>query len=101
MNIPNVAFSGAQTIINIEDSHALLRGALIDCASLVIDLTAVTEADLAFAQLIVATRKSAAVTGTVLRWLVAADSPVSAALARAGLEAFTDLNDVTTGGDHP
>lgn len=98
MDIQTLTFSGAQTIANIEDSCEILRNALARCDALDVDLTAVTEADLAFAQLIIATRKSAAAMGKALRWRVAADDPMASVLARAGLETFNLLDAITAEG---
>lgn len=98
MDIPTLSLDGTQTIVNIEESCALLRAALTANDALHIDLTAVTEADLAFAQLIIATRKSAAAMGKALCWRVVADGPVASVLARAGLGSFNLLDAVTAEG---
>jgi hypothetical protein len=95
LDIPIVTFDGIQTIVNVEESCALLRDALAVSHALHIDLTSVTEADLAFAQLIIATRKSAVATGTALYWRVIPDGPVVSMLARAGLDSFNLLDAVT------
>jgi hypothetical protein len=90
-----IVFSGAQTVANIDESCARIRHGLTASEILDIDVTAVTEADLAFAQLILATGKSVAASGKALRWRVAADGPVVAVLANAGLAADKLLQDLT------
>ncbi|MBC7952543.1 MAG: STAS domain-containing protein [Rhodospirillaceae bacterium] len=98
MDIPTVNFGGTQTIVNVEEACALLRAALTDNDALHIDLMAVTEADLAFAQLIIATRKSTAAAGKALSWRVVPDGPVATVLARAGLDSFNLLDAVMAEG---
>ena len=49
-----IGFEGAQTIAQAEAAQVRLRAAVASGASLDIDLAAVTEADLAFVQLLVA-----------------------------------------------
>jgi hypothetical protein len=87
------SFGGPQTIANIEESCVSIRATLAESGAVELDLTAVTEVDLAFVQLLVATRKSAATVGKALRWHVAADGPIAAVLARAGLESASLLEE--------
>ena len=63
------AFEGPQTIAMVEEALGRLRGAVAAGETFEIDLTAVTEADLAFVQLLLATRRSVAASGRGLRWL--------------------------------
>ncbi len=96
-----IGFEGAQTIAQAEAAQVRLRAAVASGASLDIDLAAVTEADLAFVQLLVATRKSAAASGQGLRWRGGANEAVADALVRGGLAGSGLLEDLTAKGDTP
>lgn len=82
-----IAFAGPQTIATVEEAHARLCAALARTAEIEIDLAGVAEADLAFIQLLLATRVSVAAAGGRLVWRGADCAAVLGALARAGMSA--------------
>lgn len=79
--MPNViVFQGSQTIANAEDSCARLCTALAGGDPVEIDLSQVTDVDLAFIQILVAARKS-----EMSCSLRNPSDPVIEAIGRAGL----------------
>lgn len=94
-----VAFEGAQTVANAEDACARLRDALAQGGGLAIDLTRVTEADLAFVQLLVAARRRAGELGCGLVIRADAGGAVASALVRGGLAAAKVLEELPPKGD--
>ncbi len=80
-----VKFSGPQTIRESEDAAQVLRRALNDHSSLVLDCEEVEEADLTFLQLLIAARRSARRGGKDLVLTTTARGPLLAALDRAGI----------------
>lgn len=93
-----IAFSGPQTIANVDAARDLLREAAASGECLDIDLTGVTEADLAFAQLLVAVRRSAEASGLGLRLRTDGEGAFVSVLARGGLPAAV-LEDLAAKGD--
>jgi hypothetical protein len=79
-----IAFDGAATIRQVADHAARLREALAAGPEFVLDLSAITAADLSFIQLIEAARLSCGERGTALRLARPADGPLRDTLARAG-----------------
>jgi anti-anti-sigma regulatory factor len=79
-----IAFEGAATIRQVADHATRLREALATGPELVIDVAAVTAADLSFIQLIEAARVSCAERGTALRLAQPADGALRETLSRGG-----------------
>lgn len=82
-----IVFEGQQTIACVEEAHARLGAALAQSSDVEIELAGVTEADLAFIQLLLATRASVAASGGRLVWQGADCPAVLEVLARAGVSA--------------
>jgi hypothetical protein len=80
-----VKFSGSQTIREAEDAAHILRKALADHPSLVLDCDEIEEADLTFLQLVIAARRSAQKSGKAFALGATARGPLLAALDRAGI----------------
>lgn len=93
-----IAFGGPQTVANVDVARDRLGEAAASGDFLDIDLTGVTEADLAFVQLLVAVRRSAQASGRGLRFHADGSGAVASALARGGLEAATVLEDLPAKG---
>ena len=88
-----IAFAGSQTVANVEEACDRLRAVLAEDGPVEIDLSAVTEADLAFVQLLLAARRSAATRKVPLSWR-GPFAPVSQVVARAGLGAANLLDPI-------
>lgn len=82
-----IAFEGQQTIATVEEAHARLCAALARHTDIEIDLAGVAEADVAFIQLLLATRISVAAAGGRLAWRSADCPAVRGVLARCGVSA--------------
>jgi hypothetical protein len=82
-----LAFDGTQTIATVEDAHARLCAALAEARDIEIDLTAVTEADLAFVQLLFAVRNSIEAAQGRVVWRGADCAAIAQVMARGGLRA--------------
>jgi hypothetical protein len=80
-----VKFSGSQTIRESEETARLLRQALNDHASVILDCEEIEEADLTFLQLVIAGRRSAQRDGKRFALGATARGPLLAALDRAGI----------------
>lgn len=80
-----LAFDGIQTIATVEDAHARLCAALAEASDIEIDLTSVTEADLAFIQLLFAVRNSIEAARGSLAWRGADCAVIAQVMARGGL----------------
>lgn len=80
-----VRFSGSQTIREAEDSAHILRQALDDHPSIVLDCEEIEEADLTFLQLVIAGRRSALRDGKGFSLTATARGPLLTALDRAGI----------------
>ena len=83
-DISSVRFSDSVTISNISDAHGLLSSALERSSSVIIDIADVTEADLTFAQLIEAARRSATERGRTIQLRDGAQGAVLQVLQRGG-----------------
>jgi MFS superfamily sulfate permease-like transporter len=83
-DISSVRFSDSVTISNISDAHGRLSAALECGNSVVIDIADVTEADLTFAQLIEAARRSATERGRTIQLRNGAQGAVLQVLQRGG-----------------
>lgn len=88
-----VAFAGSQTVANVEEACARLRSGIADAAEVEIDLSAVTEADLAFVQLLLAARRSLVAQRARLSWR-GASAAVAQVIARAGLASANLLDPI-------
>jgi hypothetical protein len=80
-----VKFSGPQTIRESEDTAQILRQALSQHPTIVIDCEELEEADLTFLQLVIAGRRSALRDGKGFGLAATARGPLLAALDRAGI----------------
>lgn len=94
-----VTFDGSQTIANIESSHQRMCFALDSARMLSIDLSAVSEVDLSFLQLLIATRKAAIAVGQGIAWAGTTNQSLASAAARAGLTASGLFEDLKSNGD--
>ncbi len=79
-----LALDGELTIRTIEAIHARLTDALAAGGDLLIDTTHATQVDIAFIQLVLAARRSAAAAGTSLTLAAPAGGALRDALARGG-----------------
>jgi anti-anti-sigma regulatory factor len=80
-----VTFSGAATIRQIGEHHERLLAAVAGASDLVVDVSEVTSADLAFVQLIEAARRSAERRGIDVRLSAPAQGALRDVLSRGGL----------------
>ena len=80
-----VKFSGSQTIRESEETAKVLRQALVDYSSIVLDCDEIEEADLTFLQLVIAGRRSALRDGKSFTLSSIVRGPLLAALDRAGI----------------
>jgi ABC-type transporter Mla MlaB component len=80
----SVKFSGNLTISNIVDAHAALAEAMEREDAVVVNLDDVAEADLTFAQLLEAARRTAAVRGRKIRLEKPAEGAMLQVLQRGG-----------------
>lgn len=87
-------FDGPQTIANVEAALDRLREAMAGDEAISISLDGVTEADLAFAQVLLACQKSATAAKRQLQWLGMNNPVITEMLARAGISG-TALRDET------
>lgn len=85
MTVTTIAFTGEQTIRTVAEAADRLKEVLAGGGAVEIDCGAVTEADLAFVQVLLAARKSAARLGIGLSLAAPADGPLLACLKTGGL----------------
>lgn len=93
-----IAFEGPQFIASVEAARDRLSAALASGQPLDIDLAAVTEADLAFVQLLISVRKSAVASNRDLRWRGIANPAIDNVLVRGGLTGAGLFEDVAAEG---
>lgn len=94
-----IAFEGPQTIANVESAYGRLHVAVISGQALEIDLGAVTEADLAFLQVLIAIRKSAIAIGQGLSWRGNTNQSIADVVTRGGLTNSAIFTSFTPTGD--
>ena len=80
-----VKFSGPQTIRESEETAKVLRQALVESSSIVLDCDEIEEVDLTFLQLVIAGRRSALRDGKSFALSATVRGPLLAALDRAGI----------------